>query len=309
MSIDRRTLFAAGAAMAAAPHLALAQAAATIHRVPVGSLEAIIVTDGQVARADATQGVMGATPEQARAALAAAGIQGTALPNPFNITVVRTPAGLVALDCGRGALGQAQQGEVFANMRAAGLDPAQIRIVAHTHFHGDHIGGLIDSQGAAMFPNAQVLVPEREWSFWNDAGEESRATEARRPGFANARRRFAPYQGKVTPFAPGATIAPGITAVATNGHSPGHTSFLVADGAAQLMVIGDAVTTPVFFMANPEWFPGFDMDPPMAVATRRRLLDQVATDRIPVVGYHFDMPATGRVERAGNDFRLVPSNA
>ena len=111
---------------------------------------------------------------------------------------------------------------------------------------------------------------------------------------------------RVTRFAPEAEVAPGIRAVATNGHSPGHTSFLIADGTAQALVIGDAITTPAFFMVNPEWFPMFDMDPAMAVETRKRLLDRAATERMPVVGYHFDMPATGRVERAGTGYRLVP---
>jgi glyoxylase-like metal-dependent hydrolase (beta-lactamase superfamily II) len=312
MNMDRRTLLATGAAAITAPRLAAAQGnAQTSHRMTVGSLETFVISDGSVPRPDVTQGaVVNATPDQVRAALQAAGVGTVSLPNPFNITVVRTSRGLVALDAGRGPTGQGQQvGQAIENMRALGLDPAQVVIVAHTHFHGDHIGGLIDSNGAAVFPNAQIMVPEREMAFWTDAGEESRAAENRRPNFANVRRRFGPYQGKVATFAPGATIAPGITAVASNGHSPGHNSFLVADGNSQLLVLGDSITSPVLFMANPEWYPGFDMDPPTAVATRRQLLDRAATDRIPVVGYHFDLPATGRVERAGSGYRLVPANA
>lgn len=307
MPITRRAALAAGAGLALAPRLANAQQAGpAFHRVQVGGLETFVVTDGFVMRADATQGlVVNAQPAQAAAALQAAGIQGTAIQNPFNVTVVRTPAGLVMLDAGRGAA----DSRLVANLRAAGLDPAQVTTIVHTHFHGDHIGGLASNEGAANFPNARVLVPEREWNFWTDAGEESRAPEGRRPGFALVRRRFAAYEGKVERFAPGAQVAPGVTAVASNGHSPGHTSFLVADGSAQLLVIGDAITTPAFFMFNPEWYPIFDMDPPAAVATRKALLDRAATDRIPIVGYHFDMPATGRVERAGSGYRLVPANA
>lgn len=309
MIIDRRGLMAAGAGLALAPSLAPSQALAqspAFHRVAVGGLEAFIVTDGSVVRADATQGfVLNATPAQVAAAMQAAGMQGTALDNPFNVTVVKTPRGLIMLDVGRGAPGS----QMLANMRAAGLDPAQVILVVHTHFHGDHIGGLTDAQGRAVFPGVPVLVPEREWAYWTDAGEESRAPEGRRPGFANVRQKFAPYRDRVQTFAPGATVAPGITAIATNGHSPGHASFMIADGRDQLLVIGDAVNAPAFFMANPEWHPVFDMDAAMAVQTRRRLLDQAATDRIPVVGYHFPMPATGRVERAGTSFRLVPANA
>ncbi len=311
MTIDRRSLLAAGAGLALAPGLAPSPAAAqapapAFHRVPVGALEAFVVTDGSVVRADATQGfVMNATPAQVSATMQAAGMQGTALNNPFNVTVIRTPRGLVMLDVGRGAPGST----MLANMRAAGLDPAQVVLVIHTHFHGDHIGGLTDANGQALFPNVPVLVPAAEWAYWTDAGEESRAPEGRRPGFANVRAKFAPYRDRVQTFAPGAQVAPGITAVATNGHSPGHTSFIVADGSQQLLVIGDAVNAPAFFMANPEWIPVFDQDPTMAIDTRKRLLDRAAADRIPVVGYHFPMPATGRVERAGTGYRLVPSNA
>jgi glyoxylase-like metal-dependent hydrolase (beta-lactamase superfamily II) len=311
--MNRRTLMLGVPALLAPALLrglpAAAQAPAApgpgFHRVPVGSLEAFIVTDGAVPVADARGIVANATLEQAGAALRAAGIQGNGMTNPFNVTVIRTPRGLVMLDVGRGAANS----QMMSNMRAAGLDPAQVVLVVHTHFHGDHIGGLTTDTGAAAFPNAQVLVPEREWTFWTDAGEESRAPEARRPGFANVRRRFAPYEGKVTRFAPGSQVAPGITSIASNGHSPGHNSFLVADGTSQLLVIGDAVTAPAFFVANPEWYPSFDMDPATAVASRRALLDRAATDRLQVVGYHWEMPATGRIERAGTGFRLVPAGA
>jgi glyoxylase-like metal-dependent hydrolase (beta-lactamase superfamily II) len=280
------------------------------HRFDVGALKVTVVTDGTNVRADATQGlVVNATPEQVRGAMTAAGIAGPAMRNPFNVTFVETPRGLVALDVGTGGAPGSGIGVLRDNMRAAGLDPARVVLIAHTHFHGDHIGGLTANDGAALFPQAAVAVPEREWAFWNDAGEESRATEARRPGFANVRRRFAPYLERVTRFAPEAEVAPGIRAVATNGHSPGHTSFLISDGTAQALVIGDAITTPAFFMVNPDWLPMSDMDTAMAAETRKRLLDRAATERMLVVGYHFDMPATGRVERAGTGYRLVPAAA
>jgi glyoxylase-like metal-dependent hydrolase (beta-lactamase superfamily II) len=311
LHITRRAALAGTAAAALAPRLATAQQGApTTHRLTVGAIETFVVTDGWNLRADATQGlVVNAGREQVAAAMQAAGIAGPGMQNPFNVTAVKTSAGLVLLDAGTGGAGGPQTGALLANMRAAGLDPAQVVLIAHTHFHGDHIGGLATNEGVANFPNAHILVPDREWAYWTDAGEESRAPEARKPAFALVRRRFAAYQGKVLPFAAGAAIAPGITAIGTPGHAPGHTSFLISDGPQNLLVIGDAITTPAFFMVNPDWYPVFDMDPARAVATRKALLDRLATDRIPVVGYHFDMPATGRVERAGSGYRLVPSNA
>ncbi|HYF06174.1 MAG TPA: MBL fold metallo-hydrolase [Acetobacteraceae bacterium] len=319
MSITRRTALGAAALAAAAPGLIQAGDAAAqgappqegppFHKFRVGSLNVTVVTDGSVVRP--IQGsVANATPEQTVAAARAAGIQGDAFRNPYNVTFVETPQGLVALDVGTGGIPNSDAGTMHANMRTAGLDPDRVVLIAHTHFHGDHINGLTRGDGTAVFPRAErVMVPEREWSFWTDSGEESRATEARRPGFANARRRFAPYEAKLARFAPNAEITPNIRSLPTNGHSPGHTSFIIHDGGQQALIIGDAVTTPFFFVANPEWFTGFDMDPPMAVETRKRLLDRAAAERMPVVGYHFPMPATGRVERAGNGYRLVPLNA
>lgn len=294
----------------AAAQTAPVQAGPPFHRFRVGALTVTVVTDGSVVRPDATRGlVANADAEQVGATMRAAGIQGTAVRNPYNVTFVETSRGLVALDIGTGGTGGPETGTLHANMRAAGLDPARVSMIVHTHFHGDHINGLTAADGAAIFPQAAVAVPEREWSFWTDAGEESRAAEGRRPNFANVRRRFAPYQARMTRFAADAEVAPGIRAVASPGHSPGHTSFLVHDGNAQALVIGDAVTTPIFFVVNPEWHPVFDMDPPTAIQTRKRLLDRAATEGMPVVGYHFDMPATGRIERAGTGYRLVPSNA
>lgn len=320
MTTTRRAAIGTAAALLATPPLLRPRSAAAqgavppivgpaFHRFRAGALTVTVVTDGSSVRPDATRGVVAnASPEQVAAAMRAAGISGTAMRSPYNVTFVETPRGLVAIDVGTGGFG-GDTGTLHANMRAAGLDPARVVLIVHTHFHGDHIGGLTTSDGTAVFPQAAIAVPEREWVFWNDAGEESRATEARRPGFANVRRRFAPYAQRVTRFAPDAEVAPGIRAVATPGHSPGHTSFLVNDGAAQALVIGDAVLAPAFYMVNPEWYPGFDMDPTMAVDTRKRLLDRAATERMPVVGYHFDMPATGRVERAGTGYRLVPAGA
>lgn len=298
---------------AALPGIAGAQTAAptaAFHRFAVGAIPVTVLNDGVVRRPDVTKGfVMNAPTEAVAAALTAAGVQGPSLDNPFNPTVVQTRAGLVLIDTGFGPEGLPNgTGKAADAMRAAGLDPAAVTMVIFTHFHGDHIGGLLGPDGA-LFPNAAIKVPEAEWAFWTDEGEAARASEARRPAFANVKRRFAPYAARVERFAPGAEVAPGIHAVATNGHSPGHTSFLVADGGAQCLIIGDAISTPALFMANPEWYPSVDMDPTKSVATRLALLNRIASEKMPVVGYHFPVPATGRIERAGTGYRLLPANA
>jgi glyoxylase-like metal-dependent hydrolase (beta-lactamase superfamily II) len=316
-SLTRRGALAAGTGLLAAGALsgaARAQGAAAVpppptlpfHRSRLGALEVTVVNDGASWRPDATRGVVvNAQPEEVARVLAEQGITNPVLPNSWNVTLVRTGGQTVLIDTGRGAANS----EMLANLRAVGVDPARIDLVVATHFHGDHIGGLLASDGSAAFPNARIAVPAREWAFWTDAGEESRAPENRRGGFALTRRAFAPYAGRVTQLAVGAEVAPGIRSVATNGHSPGHTSYLLHDDAQQLMVIGDVATSAELFLPRPDWYPGFDQDPPAAVATRRALLDRLATDRIPFVGYHFAMPGLGRVERAGTGYRFVPATA
>ena len=306
----RDLLIGAAAAAASLPGPVAAQTAAPpaapqFHRMQVGTLPVTILHDGATPRDVAQNFVPNAAPEQVRGAL---GGGSTTIQNPYNLTVVQTRAGLVLFDTGFGQGAPAGLGQHRAAMQAAGIDPAAIAIVAFTHFHPDHISGLIAADGSTAFPNAVVKVPEREWTYWNDEGEMARVAEARRPNFAMVKQRFAPYAQKIERFAPGAEVAPGVTALATPGHSPGHTSFLIADGNGQLIVIGDAVTTPALFMANPEWYPIFDMDPAQAVATRKALLERAATERMPVIGYHFPFPATGRVERAGTGYRLVAGN-
>jgi glyoxylase-like metal-dependent hydrolase (beta-lactamase superfamily II) len=301
--MHRRDLLIGAAAASALAGTGRAQAPATpqFHRMAVGSLPVTVVFDGQTPRDVARNFVPNVTPEQISAALGG----NTTIQNPYNLTIVETRAGLVLFDTGFGQGAPAGLGQNRAAMQAAGIDPARIAMVVFTHFHPDHISGLIAADGSPGFPNAVVKVPEREWAFWTDEGELTRVAESRRPNFAMVKARFAPYAARLERFAPGAEVAPGVTALATPGHSPGHTSFRVADGGGQLVIIGDAVTTPGLFMANPEWYPVFDMDPTQAVASRKALLDRLATDRIPVVGYHFPFPATGRVERAGTGYRLV----
>ena len=228
---------------------------------------------------------------------------------PFTITFVQRGDTLAMFDAGNGVTpAGATAGRMIANMAAAGIDPARVTHVIHSHFHGDHINGLLNGEGGAAFPNASVHVPEAEWAWWTSEGNQTRTPEGQRPTFANVSRRFAPYRDKVRPFAAGAEVLPGITATAAPGHTPGHTVFRIADGAEQMMFLADLTNRPEIMMANPDWQIVFDMDGDAAAATRRRVLDMVATDRIRVTGYHYPFPANGFVARNGNGFRFVAAD-
>ena len=134
----------------------------------------------------------------------------------------------------------------------------------------------------------------------------ARAPDAAKPGFQNVRRVFGPVAKDVTRFAWDKEVAPGVVAVRADGHTPGHTAFAVTSGGGRLMVMSDTTNHPALFVRNPDWSAVFDMDADRARATRRRLLDTAASERMQVAFYHAPFPATGYIERAGNGYRLEP---
>ncbi len=157
-----------------------------------------------------------------------------------------------------------------------------------------------------MFRNAEILVPEPEWTFWMDDGNQSRASGAVLGYFRNARRIFRDIAKDVRRFTPGAEVAPGIVSLKAYGHTPGHTAFAIHSGGQSMLAMSDTVRNPYLFARHPDWQPLFDMDGPQAVAARRRMLDQAASDRMLVEAYHFPFPACGHIARTATGYDLVP---
>lgn len=315
MTTDRRTLFAGSAAIATAMALpAAAQQAAAppaagaqapgFYRFKVGNLTVTTVHDG-VARRPVEGFVRNAPLAEVQAVLAESFMPTDTFTIPFTVTFVETPQGLVVFDAGTGGQLAPTAGQMGANMRAAGLDPAAVRTVIVSHFHGDHITGLTTAQNQAVFPNAEVVVPAAEWAFFTDASNETRSPEGQRGTFANVTRRFAPYQGKIRQIADGAEVVPGIRAVAAYGHTPGHTCYHVADGSAQMMFLADVTNRPELYARRPDFQAVFDFDGDAAAVTRRRLLDRAAADRMLVTGYHYPFPAQGHIAKEGQGYRFV----
>lgn len=318
MTIARRTAFAgliASPAILAMAGSAAAQTAAAqtggapgavpaaasqapgFYRFKVGAWTITTVHDGFFSRP--VEGfVRNAPVAEVQAILAENFMSTTALPIPFTITFAQKDAVLAVFDAGNGVTpAAATNGRMIANMAAAGIDSARVTHVIQSHFHGDHVNGLLTPGNTAAFPNAEVIVPTPEWAWWTEASNESRSPEGQRAQFANVPRRFAPYQGRIRQITPGSEVIPGITSIAAHGHTPGHTIYRVADGNEQMMFISDTTNRPEFMMRRPEWQIIFDFDGEAAAATRRRVLDMVATDRVRVTGYHFPFPANGYVAR------------
>ena len=183
-----------------------------------------------------------------------------------------------------------------------------IDIVLISHLHGDHILGLKNADGSLAFPNAEIKVPAVDWAYWMSDDNMSRAPEGfQKASFGFNRKIFSNLADRVTRFDWGKEVAPGITSVETAGHTPGHSSFVIASGSGRLFFQGDVSNVPDLFLRNPDWQVMFDSEPEKAVLTRRRVYDMASTDNMLVSGYHFPFPGLGYIEKAGSGYRLTPA--
>ena len=281
--------------------------APAFYRFKIGELEVIRVHDGVAVRPLEAGFVRNAELADVQAALTAVFQPSDTIIIPFTTTVVRTPAHTVLIDTSLGEFAPPTAGAWRRNLAAAGVEPAAVDTIVVSHFHPDHIGGIRGKDGTLAFPGATVMVPDAEWGFWMDEGEMSRAPEAMQTGFANVRRVFAPMAAEVVRFGEDQELVPGIRVIAAPGHTPGHSAFLVSDGEGRLLVWSDTTNRPELFVRNPTWQAMFDMDGELATATRLRLLDMAAAERLPVAGYHFPFPATGYIARDGDRYDYVPA--
>ena len=314
MSPSRRTFLAAGPALGAAaltPGAASAQAAggasvSGYYRYKVGDIEVTAFHEGTGARPLDAAFVRNAPLDQVQAALAKAFLPTDKLNITFTTLVLKTGGKTVLIDTGFADNGGPTTGQTYRNLPAAGIDPKAIDTVVFSHFHGDHIQGARLKDGTLAYPNARMMVPEPEWAFWMDEGQMSRAPDGLKPGFQAVRRVFGPEASKVERFAWGKEILPGITALEAPGHTPGHTIFAIASGNARLLAVSDITNHPALFVRNPDWSAVFDMDADQARATRRRVLDMAAADKLQLAFYHAPFPATGHIAKDGNGFEFVP---
>lgn len=316
--MSRRTVLGAasalGAAGAVAPVAGVRAAAPAagrqspgVYRYKVGSFEVTALTDGIGRRPLDASFVKNAPLEDVKRALDDAFIDRDMLPITFTALVVNTGARLILIDAGTGGRLAPTAGQLYENMAAAGVDPKAVDTVVISHFHPDHIGGLRLKEGELAFPNAEVVVPEAEWAFWMDDGAMSRAPEALSGAFKMVRKIFEPMAKDVRLYKADAEPTPGVFAIPAYGHTPGHTAFRVVSGSEQLLVWSDTTNHPALFVRNPGWHAVFDMDPEAAEATRRRMLDMAATDRLLVAGYHFPFPAVGHIaQRGAREYAFVP---
>jgi glyoxylase-like metal-dependent hydrolase (beta-lactamase superfamily II) len=222
---------------------------------------------------------------------------GQPVPLDVNCFLIRHGGKLMLSDAGTGTTYQPTLGKLPQNLRAIGVDPAEIDSILLTHLHPDHSLGLVDEAGQAVFPRAQLIVHEVEAAFWLDREMKPDDPERLTRNTKAQRVVTAPYRDRIRRIKDG-EVLPGISATMRPGHTPGHTNFLIQSGGEKLLLWGDIVHLASVQMARPDATLVFDVDPDTARASRQRVLADTANERLVVAGAHLPAPGFGRVARA-----------
>jgi len=223
---------------------------------------------------------------------------------PVNNFLFRRGAATVLIDAGAGNTMQPTLGKLPANLKAAGIDLADVTHIVITHIHPDHANGLVDDAGAAIYPNAEILVHAQEFDFWmaeNDGSEPDKVKRTRTRNRINLK----PYLARVRRMQEGEEVV-ACSPMLAPGHSPGHTCWRIGSGRDAFVAWGDLVHFSAIQISHPNVAVTYDLDPDLARKSRLRMLDMFATDRLAVAGAHVNAPGFGYLERKGTGYAFEP---
>ena len=229
-------------------------------------------------------------PAEVTKVLSSNGLPSDRIPVSVDALLVRTPGHVVVLDTG---LGNPAASGLMLSLKLAGVTPDQVTDVLITHTHGDHVGGLATAAKTPAFPNARIRMSAKEWAYMQSQPAAKALAAAIAP--------------QVETFEPGQTVVPGVTAVAIDGHTPGHVGYEIVSGRVHLLDIGDTAHSSVISLAKPDWVMGFDSDPVVGKASRRALLTRLAATHELIFSPHFPYPGVGRIVTAGDGFAWRPA--
>ena len=262
-----------------------APASENVRSFTIGELSAMALRDGNLELPNDNKvfGV-GRTPEEVAAVLSAAGLPTDKLALTVAPLLVKAKDRVLLFDTGAGTNFGPGSGKLQASFAEAGVDPKSVTDIFISHSHGDHVGGLLDTQGALAFPNATIHLSAPEWKHMSGNQQYAALNAAIKP--------------KVDAFAPGAELVPGtVKAIEVKGHTPGHSAYLITSGAASLLYVGDSMHHYVVSVQKPEWTIAFDGDAPTAEKSRAELLASSAANGQRIYAVHFPFPGVGKFEK------------
>jgi glyoxylase-like metal-dependent hydrolase (beta-lactamase superfamily II) len=276
----------------AAPAIAAFTASADVTPFKIGAFEAAALRDGGGEFPNDNKTIaVNKTKAEVDAVLTANNLPTDQLSLSIQPLIVRTTDKVLLFDTGAAATMGDFGGKLPATMAAAGIDPASVTDIFISHDHGDHVGGLVNAEGALAFPNAAVHMSAPQW----DAMQKNP--------------QLAPIVAAVTPkiaaFAPGADLVPGVKAIDIVGHTPGHSGYLITSGDATLAFLGDMAHHSVISVQRPDWTIAFDGDAPTAQASRKKFLEEWAASGQRIFAPHFPFPGIGKVEKQGDNIVWV----
>jgi glyoxylase-like metal-dependent hydrolase (beta-lactamase superfamily II) len=273
-------------------------------RYKVGDAEVTAVYDGIWEKPHDPAFIANASVDDVKAAMAKAGLPVDFVSIPFTVVIVKSGGKTILCDSGTGGQVQPTAGKFMTNMKAAGFDPAKIDTILISHFHPDHIFGLMEKDtNKPVYPDAEIIVSDVEYKFWTDPAVIDRLPEARK-GLARRIQAVFPTWKNIRQVTGEPEVAPGIRLVNSPGHTPGHRAFHLSSGSSQLMISNDTAYVPALVVANPGWHGQYDQNADLAESSRRALLDRVVADKVQICGYHFPFPGAGTISKDGTGYAL-----
>lgn len=275
------------------------------HRFSLGTFEVTTLLDGSVTMGASPPFLLDQKEDEIARISATANLPATQIENGFVPTLVNTGSELVLFDTGFGAMGRDKgAGNLRAHLALAGYAPEDVDVIAFTHVHPDHIGGLLED-GKPAFPNARLMIGRREFDAWQSGASIPPQRAQNRDLFLKI---IAPLADQFTYLEDGDPVASGVSAMAAFGHSLGHMMYHIESDAKRALVWGDVANHYVYSVEHPDSPVGFDDDKDMAIKTRKQVLDMVHADQLLVAGHHMPFPSVGYVEKTGDRYRWVPAS-
>lgn len=273
------------------------------YRFKIGKMEATVISDGTLPLGPPDKAFIGLSRDEISRQLTDNFLPVNDAVLEQNILVLNTGSKVVLFDTGMGivkAFGP-NTGQLMKTLSQAGIPAGSVDAVVMTHAHIDHCGGIMSVQNTRNFPNAKLYISQADYEYWTDPAKVS--APALKSFLDQARRNLVPNRDRIQFVKDGEEFIPGIHALATPGHTVGHTMFMIDSAGKQLCFIGDLTHHQVLLLEKPLTEFAYDTDPKQSALTRVKMLNMLAAQRIPLLAYHFPWPGIGNVAKAGDGFR------